>query len=86
MLLCRGNPRGCPPCRGKKPFARFCRGNRERVWTATRCKPLVVALFLLRVLIGEDDEVGKVDVSISVEVKVSLIAGVAPVQAKVLDE
>ena len=43
-------------------------------------------LFLLRILIGEDDKVGKVDVSISVEVKVSLIAGVAPVQAKVLDE
>ena len=47
---------------------------------------LVVALFLFRILIGEDDKVGKVDVSISVEVKVTLIAGVAPVQAKVLDE
>jgi len=46
----------------------------------------VVALFLLRVLIGEDDEVGKVDVSISVEVKVALIAGVVSVQAKILDE
>ena len=41
---------------------------------------------LLRILIGEDDKVGKVDVSISVEVKVTLIAGVAPVQVKVLDE
>ncbi len=37
-------------------------------------------------LIGEDDKVGKVDVSISVEVKVTLIAGVASGQAKVLDE
>ena len=62
------------------------RGDRERVWTATRCKPFVVALFLLRILIGEDDKVGEVDVSIPVEVKVALIAGVAPVQAKVLDE
>ena len=45
------------------------------------------SLFLLRCkLIGENDKVGKVDVSISVEVKVTLIAGVAPVQAKVLDE
>ena len=46
----------------------------------------MVALFLLRVLIGEDDKVGKVDVSISVEVKVTLIAGVTSGQAKVLDE
>lgn len=38
------------------------------------------------VLIGEDDEVGEVDVSISVEVKVTLIAGVTSGQAKVLDE
>ena len=44
------------------------------------------SLFLFRILIGEDDKVGKVDVSISVEVKVTLIAGVASVQAKVLDE
>ena len=46
----------------------------------------MVALFLCRILIGEDDKVGKVDVSISVEVKVALIAGVVSVQAKVLDE
>jgi len=44
------------------------------------------SFFLFCILIGEDDKVGKVDVSISVEVKVTLIAGVAPVQAKVLDE
>ena len=43
-------------------------------------------LFLLRILIGKDDKVGKVDVSIPVEVKVTLIAGVAPAQTKVLDE
>ena len=43
-------------------------------------------LFLFRILIGEDDKVGKVDVSIAVEVKVTLIAGVASGQAKVLDE
>ena len=72
--------------RGEACLAQCCRGNRERVWTATRCKPFVVALFLLRILIGEDDKVGKVDVSILVEVKVTLIAGVASAQAKVLDE
>lgn len=44
------------------------------------------SLFLFRILIGEDDKVGKVDVSISVEVKVTLIAGVASGQAEVLDE
>ena len=44
-------------------------------------------LFLFRCkLIGKDEEVGKVDVSIRVEVKVTLIAGVASGQAKVLDE
>ena len=65
---------GCGLGRGEKFFAHCCRAG---------LKP---ALFLFRVLIGEDDKVGKVDVSIPVEVKVTLIANVASVQAKVLDE
>ena len=63
--------------RGTPSWLPMCKGS----W---RCD--LQEFFLFCILIGEDDKVGKVDVSISVEVKVTLIAGVAPVQAKVLDE